>query len=60
MIEINAKEALPNSVLVRDNEDQMKVIEDVLARIGAYEQQRREKIFPLRYSSPEPTKEILL
>ncbi|MFQ5835160.1 MAG: type II secretion system protein GspD, partial [bacterium] len=60
MMEINPKEAPPNSVLVRDNEDQIKVIEDVLARIGTYEQQRREKIFPLRYSSPEPTKEILL
>jgi len=60
MMEINPKEAPPNSVLVRDNEDQMKVIEDVLARIGTYEQQRREKIFLLRYSSPEPTKEILL
>jgi len=60
MMEINPKEAPPNSVLVRDNEDQMKVIEDVLARIGTYPQQRREKIFPLRCSSPEPTKEILL
>jgi len=60
MMEINPKEAPPNSVLVRDNEDQIKVIEDVLSRIGTYPQQRREKIFPLRYSSPEPTKEILL
>ena len=60
MIEINPKEAPPNSVLVRDNEDQMKVIQDVLTKIGTYEQQRREKIFLLRYSSPEPTKEILL
>jgi len=60
MMEINPKEAPPNSVLVRDNEDQMKVIEDVLTKIGTYPQQRREKIFLLRYSSPEPTKEILL
>ncbi|TKJ45837.1 hypothetical protein CEE35_02055 [Candidatus Aerophobetes bacterium Ae_b3b] len=60
MMEINPKEAPPNSVLVRDNEDQMKVIEDVLTKIGTYPQQRREKIFPLRYSSPEPTKETLL
>jgi len=60
MVEINPKEAPPNSVLVRDNEDQIKVIQNVLARIGTYPQQRREKIFALRYSSPEPTKEILL
>ncbi|MFQ6066886.1 MAG: hypothetical protein ACE5K3_06385 [bacterium] len=60
MMEINPKEAPPNSVLVRDNEDQMKVIQDVLTRIGTYPQQRREKIFLLRYSSAEPTKEILL
>jgi len=60
MMEINPKEAPPNSVLVRDNEDQMKVIQDVLTKIGTYPQQRREKIFLLRYSSPEPTKEILL
>ncbi len=60
MMEINPKEAPPNSVLVRDNEDRMKIIQDVLTRIGTYEQQRREKIFPLRYSSPEPTQEILL
>ncbi len=59
MMEINPKEAPPNSVLVRDNEDQIKVIEDVLTKIGTYEQQRREKIFSLRYSSPEPTEEIL-
>jgi type II secretory pathway component GspD/PulD (secretin) len=59
MMEINPKEAPPNSVLVRDNEDQMKVIENVLTKIGIYAQQRREKIFGLHYSSPEPTKEVL-
>jgi type II secretory pathway component GspD/PulD (secretin) len=60
MMEINPKEAPPNSVLVRDNEDQMKVIQDVITKIGTYPQQRREKVFGLRYSSPEPTKEVLL
>ena len=60
MMEINPKEAPPNAVLVRDNEDQMKVIQNVLTRISTYPQQRREKIFLLRYSSPEPTKEVLL
>ncbi len=59
MMEINPKEAPPNSVLVRDNEDRVKVIEEVLNGVGSFVEQRRQRLFSLQFSSAEPTKEIL-
>lgn len=59
VIEINPKEAPPNSVLVRDNDDRVKVIEEVLNGIGSFVEQRRQRLFSLQFSSAEPTKEIL-
>jgi type II secretory pathway component GspD/PulD (secretin) len=59
VIEINPKEAPPNSVLVRDDEDRVKVIEEVLNGIGTFVEQRRQRPFSLQFSSAEPTKEIL-
>ena len=59
MIEINPKEALPNSILVRDDEDRVKVIEEVLNGIGSFVEQRRQRPFSLQFSSAQPTKEIL-
>ncbi len=59
MIEINPKEAPPNSILVRDDEDRMKVIQEVLNGVGSFVEQRRQKLFSLQFSSAEPTKEIL-
>lgn len=60
VIEINPKEAPPNSILVRDNEDSVKVIQEVLNRIGTFVEQRRQKIFSVLFSSAEPTREMLL
>jgi type II secretory pathway component GspD/PulD (secretin) len=60
MIELNPKEASPNSVLVRDDEDRVKVIEGVLNGIGTFVEQRRQKLFSLQFSSAEPTREMLL
>ncbi len=59
MIEINPKEAPPNSILVRDDEDRMKVIQEVLNGVGSFVEQRRQRLFSLRFSSAEPTEEIL-
>ena len=59
VIEINPKEAPPNSILVRDNEDRVKVIQEVLNGVGSFVEQRRQRIFSLQFSSAEPTKEIL-
>ncbi len=60
VIEINPKEALPNSILVRDDEDRVKVIQEVLNRIGSFIEQRRQRVFPLLFSSAEPAREVLL
>jgi len=59
VIEINPKEAPPNSILVRDDEDRVKVIQEVLNGIGSFVEQRRQRLFSLQFSSAEPTKEIL-
>ena len=59
VIEINPKEASPNSILVRDDEDRVKVIEEVLNGVGSFVEQRRQRFFSLQFSSAEPTKEIL-
>ncbi len=59
VIEINPKEALPNSILVRDDEDSVKVIQEVLNRVGTFVEQRRQRLFSLQFSSAQPTKEIL-
>lgn len=59
VIEINPKEAPPNSILVRDNEDRVKVIQEVLNGVGSFVEQRRQRLFSLQFSSAEPTKEIL-
>jgi len=59
VIEINPKEAPPNSILVRDDEDRVKVIEEVLNGIGSFVEQRRQRRFSLQFSSAQPTKEIL-
>ncbi|TKJ44554.1 hypothetical protein CEE34_11065 [Candidatus Aerophobetes bacterium Ae_b3a] len=59
MIELNPKEAPPNSILVRDNEDRVKVIQEVLNGIGSFVEQRRQRLFSLQFSSAQPTKEIL-
>jgi type II secretory pathway component GspD/PulD (secretin) len=59
VIEINPKEAPPNSILVRDNDDRVKVIQEVLNGVGSFVEQRRQRIFSLQFSSAQPTKEIL-
>ncbi len=59
VIEVNPKEAPPNSILVRDDEDRVKVIQEVLNGVGSFVEQRRQRIFSLQFSSAEPTKEIL-
>jgi len=59
VVEINPKEAPPNSILVRDDEDRVKVIQEVLNGTGSFVEQRRQRLFSLQFSSAEPTKEIL-
>lgn len=52
MVEMNPREAPPNSILVRDNEDKIEDIQTLLGEIGTFEQQRREETFELSYSTP--------
>ncbi len=59
VIEINPKEAPPNSILVRDDKDRMKVIQEVLNGTGSFVEQRRQRLFSLQFSSAQPTREIL-
>ena len=56
MMEINPREAPPNSILVRDNEHKIKDIQVLLDEIGTFEQQRREETFELSYSTPQQIK----
>ncbi|NQS90395.1 hypothetical protein HQ584_11465 [Patescibacteria group bacterium] len=59
LIEVNPKEAPPNSILIRDREDKIKVIESVLSQIGTFEAQRKQRIFHLAYTSAEEAKDSL-
>jgi len=59
MVEMNPREAPPNSILVRDNEDLTEDIQTLLGEIGTFEQQRREQTFELSYSTPEQIKKAV-
>jgi len=59
MVEVNPREAPPNSILVRDNEDKIEVIQALLDEIGTFEQQRREETFELSYSTPQQIKKAI-
>jgi len=60
MVEMNPREAPPNSILVRDNEDKTEDIQTLLGEIGTFEEQRREETFELSYSTPEQIKKAVL
>jgi hypothetical protein len=60
IMEMNPKEAPPNSILVRDNEDKIEVIQALLDEIGTFEQQRREETFELSYSTPDQINKAIL
>ncbi len=59
MVEMNPREAPPNSILVRDNEDKTEDIQTLLGEIGTFEQQRREETFELSCSTPEQIKKAV-
>ncbi|MBA7652445.1 hypothetical protein ES703_60279 [subsurface metagenome] len=59
MVEMNPREAPPNSILVRDNEDKVEDIQTLLGEIGTFEEQRREETFELSYSTPEQIKKAV-
>jgi len=58
-IEVNPKEAPPNSILVRDSEDRIEMVQEMLNRIGTFEEQRRQKTFHLTFSSAYEAEEVL-
>ena len=60
VVELNPKEAPPNSVLVRDNEDIIEIIQEMLGKVGTFEWQKRQRTFLLRFSSPKLIEEVLL
>jgi len=51
LVEINPAEAPPNSLLVREKEDRMQIIEKMVNHIGAYESQKRQKQLLLQFTS---------
>lgn len=59
MVEMNPREAPPNSILVRDNEDKIEDIQTLVTEIGTFEQQRREEMFELSYSTPGQIKKAV-
>ncbi|MCK4926623.1 hypothetical protein KAS10_04585, partial [Candidatus Aerophobetes bacterium] len=59
MVEMNPREAPPNSILVRDNEDKTEDIQALVSEIGTFEQQRREETFELSYSTPQQIKKAV-
>ncbi len=52
LVEINPAEAPPNSLLVREKEDKMQIIENMVNHIGTYESQKRQKQLVLQFTSP--------
>jgi len=59
MVEMNPREAPPNSILVRDNEDKVEDIQTLLGEIGTFEEQRRQETFEFLYSTPEQIKKAI-
>jgi len=52
-IEVNPMESPPNSIIVRDREDRIKLVQSVLNRIGTFEAQKRQKVYHLLYTPIE-------
>jgi len=59
IMEVNPKEAPPNSILVRDDEDRIGIIQEMLNKIGTFDAQRRQKVFTLIFSSCDEAKKAL-
>ncbi len=59
MMELNPREAPPNSILVRDNEDKIEDIQALVTELGTFEEQRREETFKLSYSTPGQIKKAI-
>lgn len=55
-VEVNPMEAPPNSILVRDREDKIKLVQSLVNRIGTFEVQRRQKAYKLSYTPLEDAK----
>lgn len=58
-IEVNPKEAPPNSILVRDREDKIKLVQSLLNEIGTFKSQQRQKIYKLSYTNAENAKKVV-
>jgi len=59
VILVNPKEAPPNSILIKDNEERVEIIQKMLSKLGTFEEQRREKVFSPSFSSLFQAKEVL-
>jgi len=51
VIEINPMEAPPNSILVRDREDKIDLVESILNHMGTFEAQKKQKVYKF-FSTP--------
>lgn len=49
-IEVNPMEAPPNSLVVRDREDRIDLIQFLVSQIGTFHEQKRQKVYPLIFT----------
>jgi len=55
-VEVNPMEAPPNSIVVKEREDKIKLITSLVSQIGSFEQQKKQKVYQLTYTSLEEAK----
>ncbi|MBE0477759.1 hypothetical protein IBX65_01385 [Candidatus Aerophobetes bacterium] len=58
-VEVNPMEAPPNSVVVRDREDRIHLIQTLVNQIGTFEEQKRQKIYRLTFTPVEGVRAVV-
>lgn len=58
-IQVNPKEAPPNSIIVREREDKIRVIQSLLNEIGSYKTQERQGVYHLTYTDVRDAREAI-
>ena len=58
-IEVNPMEAPPNSIVVKEREDKIELIQSILNRIGTFEVQKREKVYRLVHTPLEDAEAVV-
>ncbi|HHF98260.1 MAG TPA: hypothetical protein ENL39_02085 [Candidatus Aerophobetes bacterium] len=58
-LEVNPPEAPPNSIIVRDREDRIRLAQSLLNRIGTFEAQKKQKVYKLLYTPVEEAEKVV-